>query len=50
MADEMKKHVEELIAKAARDEKPDAAMKYAQAALNAANAISILHHISNPRL
>ena len=38
----MKKHVEELIAKAAKAEKPDDAMKLSQAALNAANAMCAL--------
>jgi hypothetical protein len=37
-----KKHVEELIAKAARADDPADAMKLSQAALNAANAIHSL--------
>lgn len=40
MSDEMKKHVETLIAKAAEHhEEPLAAMQLAQAALNAVNAL-----------
>lgn len=35
----MNTHVESLIVKAAQADNPDAAMKYAQAALNAANAL-----------
>lgn len=38
----MDKHVESLIQKAATAEKSDDAMRYAQAALNAANAVRSL--------
>lgn len=38
----MEKHVEELIAKAAKAEKSDDAMKFSQAACNAANAMCSL--------
>lgn len=42
---ESKKHVHALIAKAAKAERGDDAMKFAQAALNAANA---LYPLSDP--
>jgi hypothetical protein len=35
----MEKHVEDMIEKAANSDNPDDAMKFSQAALNAANAI-----------
>lgn len=38
----MEKHVEEMIIKAAEADKADDAMKFAQAALNAANAMCSL--------
>lgn len=41
---DQKKCVEDLVEKAAKSEKPDDAMKFAQAALNAANALSCLAH------
>lgn len=44
MNDELKKHVETLIAKAANAERADDAMKFSQAALNAANATYPLDH------
>lgn len=40
----MENHVEKMIEKAAQAEKPDDAMKFAQAALNAANAVCSLKH------
>jgi hypothetical protein len=40
----MEKHVEEMIAKAAKAEKADDAMKFSQAACNAANALCSLGH------
>lgn len=42
---ENKSEVEALIAKAASSDKPDDAMKFAQAALNAANALCSLHSV-----
>ncbi len=39
---ELKTHVEAMIKKAAESDKPDDAMKFSQAALNAANAIVAL--------
>ena len=39
MNDELKKHVETLIEKAAQAEKSEDAMRFSQAALNAANAL-----------
>ena len=39
---ELKKHVETMIAKAAKADKSDDAMKFSQAALNAANAMCSL--------
>ena len=39
---EMKKHVETLIEKAGKSEKADDALKYSQAACNAANAMCAL--------
>jgi hypothetical protein len=36
---ELKKHVDELISKAGKADKSDDALKFSQAALNAANAI-----------
>lgn len=44
---ELKKHVETLIEKAAKADKPDDAMKFAQAALNATNSILGLEAIEN---
>lgn len=38
----MEEHVKTMIEKAAKAENPDAAMKYSQAALNAANAMCSL--------
>jgi len=38
----MEKHVEEMITKAARAEKADDALKFSQAACNAANALCAL--------
>lgn len=38
-------HVEEMVAKAAQSAKADDAMKFSQAACNAANALSVLDHI-----
>lgn len=43
---ELKKHVEEMIAKAAKTDKPDEAMKFSQAALNAANAMCSLNVVA----
>lgn len=40
--EDMKKHVESLIAKAANHQDYDAAMRFSQAALNAAHAIQVL--------
>lgn len=42
----MKDHVESLIKKAAEAELPEYAMKFAQAALNAANAMLVLKEIA----
>ncbi len=39
---DMKKHVKELIEKACKSEKSDDALKFSQAATNAANAIRVL--------
>lgn len=39
----MEKHVEELIVKAAKAEKADDALKFSQAACNAANAMCALN-------
>lgn len=39
MTNEMKKHIETLIAKAAKADLPNEAMQYAQAASNAAQAV-----------
>jgi len=46
---EMKEHVEALIKKAGEANTPDEAMKFAQAALNAANAICSLEHAAKPK-
>ena len=40
--DGLKKHVEKMIEKAAKSEKADEAMKFSQAAVNAANAMCAL--------
>lgn len=40
-------HVEKLIAKAGESAKADDAMKFSQAALNAANAMCSLQHVEN---
>ena len=39
---DLKKNVEEMIEKAAKADKPDDAMKFSQAAVNAANAMCAL--------
>lgn len=43
MSNDQKKHVEDLIAKAAKAEDSADAMRFSQAALNAANALIGLH-------
>lgn len=43
----MENHVEKMIKKASQAEKPDDAMKFAQAAVNAANAICALKTAGN---
>ena len=42
--DDMKKHIEALIGRAAAADKSDDAMKFSQAAVNAANALCALHN------
>lgn len=44
----MEKHVETLIAAASKAARADDAMKFAQAALNAANALCSLKVVRNP--
>lgn len=43
----MEKHVEELVSKAAKAAKSEDAMRFAQAALNAANAVIGLSDLKN---
>ncbi len=48
MSKEMKKHIESLIEKADQAEDGAEAMRFSQAAVNAANAVEILITLSKP--
>lgn len=43
---DMRKHVEELVGKAAKAEKSEDAMRFSQAACNAANAMAVLNDVA----
>ena len=46
---EVQKHVEDMIAKAAKADRADDAMKFSQAALNAANALCSLRVVTDTK-
>ena len=46
---ELKQHVETLISSASKTKDSNDAMRFAQAALNAANAIAVIYHVETAK-